>query len=137
MKTANTLLLIHVDPSQSIAWHAYRYAKAFLENCTNSEDASRPKLNIFFYGEAANTGNALRWQTADRASLTELWSQLSQEHQLRLPVCVSTALTRGITDEDNARRHKLEVNNLATGFELVGLGELAEQLSSADKVVTF
>ncbi|WP_296203882.1 sulfurtransferase complex subunit TusD [Psychrobacter sp. UBA3962] len=137
MTTANTLLLIHVDPSQSIAWHAYRYAKAFLENCSSSDESSRSKLNIFFYGEAANTGNALRWQTADRANLTQLWSQLSQEHQLRLPVCVSTALTRGITDEDNAKRHKLEGNNLATGFELVGLGELAEQLSLAQKVVTF
>lgn len=137
MMTANTLLLIHVDPSQSIAWHAYRYAKAFLENCSNSDESSRPKLNIFFYGEAANTGNALRWQTADRANLTQLWSQLSLEYQLTLPICVSTALTRGITDEDNAKRHKLQGDNLATGFELVGLGELAEQLSVAQKVVTF
>lgn len=137
MTIANTLLLIHVDPSQSIAWHAYRYAKAFLENYSSSEESSQPKLNIFFYGEAANTANALRWQTADRTSLTQLWSQLSQEHQLRLPVCVSTALTRGVTDEDNAKRHQLQASNLAPGFELVGLGELAEQLSLAQKVVTF
>ncbi len=137
MTTANTLLLIHVDPSQSIAWHAYRYAKAFLENYSSTDESPRPKLNIFFYGEAANTGNALRWQSADRANLTQLWSQLSQEYQLTLPICVSTALTRGITDEDNAKRHRLEGNNLAIGFELVGLGELAEQLSLAQKVVTF
>ncbi len=42
-----------------------------------------------------------------------------------------------MTDEENARRHKLEGSNLAAGFELVGLGELAQQLSVAEKVVTF
>ena len=135
MTTANTLLLINVDPSQNLAWHAYRYAKAFLESVANSND--KPQLSIFFYGEAANTGNALRWQTADRQSLTQLWTQLSEDYQLKLPICVSTALTRGVTDEENARRHKLEGANLAAGFELVGLGELAQQLSVAEKVVTF
>lgn len=137
MTTSNTLLLINADPSQSLAWHAYRYAKAFLENEVETNDKLGSQLNIFFYGEAAHTGNGLRWQTADQKSLTHLWSQLNQDYQQRLPICVSTALTRGITDADNARRHNLEAENLAEGFELVGLGELADQLAKAEKVVTF
>lgn len=137
MTTANTLLLINVDPSQTISWHAYRYAKAFLKGQATPNDNPSHKLNIFFYGEAAQTANALRWQTKDRKNLTKLWSQLNEEYQLRLPVCVSTALARGVTDTDNANRHKLDGTNLAPGFELVGLGELAELLAKADKVVTF
>ena len=137
MTTANTLLLINAAPSQSIAWHAYRYAKAFLENEAESNNESGSQLNIFFYGEAAHTGNGLRWQTADQKSLTQLWSQLNKDYQQRLPICVSTALTRGITDADNARRHNLNAENLAEGFELVGLGELADQLTKAEKVVSF
>ncbi|WP_296403697.1 sulfurtransferase complex subunit TusD [Psychrobacter sp.] len=132
MTAINTLLLINADPSQGIACHAYRYAKAFLESGYQSD-----KLNIFFYGEAAHTANILRWQTADRTNLTQLWSQLSLAYQLNLPVCVSTALTRGVTDNDNAGRHQLDSSNLASGFKLVGLGELAEQLSKADKVISF
>lgn len=153
MTTKNTLILIIANPSQSLAWHAYRYAKAYLtaekdnpiesptENQTEyqeiDQEQTQTSLQIFFYGEAAHTGNALRWQTADRENLTLLWSQLSKEYQLQLPICVSTALTRGITDAANAKRHKLQGNNLAEGFELVGLGELAAQLSKANKVITF
>ncbi|UNK06241.1 sulfurtransferase complex subunit TusD [Psychrobacter raelei] len=135
--TTTTLLLITADPSQPLAWHAYRYAKAFMQHTQEADTVSPAKLSIFFYADAANTANALRWQSADRADLTQLWSQFSAAYQQRLPVCVSTALTRGVTDEDNAARHRLQTNNLAAGFELVGLGELAEQMALATKVIRF
>ena len=146
---STTLLLITAHPSHPLAGHAYRYAKAFLDKQTiykessveennpqeNSKVAS--KLSLFFYADAAYTANLLRWQVADRSNLTQQWLQLHQQYQMRLPVCVSTALTRGITDEDNSKRHQLPVANVATGFELVGLGELAESLKIADKVIQF
>ena len=38
-----------------------------------------------------------------------------------------------MTDSNNASRHNLDSNNLADGFELVGLGEFATMLASSDK----
>ncbi|PNK59450.1 sulfurtransferase complex subunit TusD [Psychrobacter sp. FDAARGOS_221] len=141
MTIASTLLLITADPSHPLATHAYRYAHAFLQSQA-ADNSGSSKLSVFFYADAAHTANKLRWQSADRDNLTEKWRALSEQFHQPLPVCVSTALTRGITDEDNAKRHDLTSNglaadNLAAGFELVGLGDLATALADAEKVVSF
>ena len=68
-------------------------------------------------------------------NLTQDWQQLANKHDLRLPVCISTALARGVTGSNNASRHNLDSNNLADGFELVGLGEFATMLASSDKTI--
>ncbi|EPL8632672.1 sulfurtransferase complex subunit TusD, partial [Acinetobacter baumannii] len=47
------------------------------------------------------------------------------------------ALARGITDAENASRHQLSHHNLANNFELVGLGELADAVQSASRLLQF
>jgi Uncharacterized conserved protein involved in intracellular sulfur reduction len=54
-----------------------------------------------------------------------------------LTVCVSAALARGITDQENAQRHNIQQHNLADGFELVGLGELADAVQSSQRLIQF
>ena len=54
-----------------------------------------------------------------------------------MAVCVSAALARGITDADNAQRHALHQHNLAQGFELVGLGELADAVQNCTRLIQF
>lgn len=150
MTTATTLILITVDPAHPLAEHAYRYTKSLLSiyhsksydspTChaaDSDHNHSRNPVHVFFYGGSAHTANALRWQVADRENLTQKWQQLSLDYNLDLPVCVSTAITRGITDLANATRHQLKGTNLARGFKLVGLGELAGMLNEADKVIQF
>ena len=136
--TANTaapltpLLLITADPSHPLAALALRYAQAYLASPVNE-----PNLQVFFYADAAQTANRLRWQSADQLDITKAWQQLAQDHQLRLAVCVSTALSRGISDVDNSQRHQLQGDNIAEGFELVGLGELAMMLQTDCRVLQF
>ena len=143
MTTMTPLLLITADPSHPLAHLALRYARAYLQHTANdtctadrtdgSDDTSNNDnpnteqlpLRIFFYGDAAHTANALRWQSADQRDLTKEWQALAQQYQLPLPVCVSTALSRGVSDTDNSARHQLDGANLATHFTLVGLSELA------------
>lgn len=206
-----TLLLITADPSQPAAQSAIRYAQAFLKLAfSNSIDdesqAIKPSpLKVFFYADGAHTANGLRWQSADQVSITQQWQQLASQYHLSLPVCVSTALARGVSDQDNARRHSLMANlarshtsdtvkaqqtdqqtvqqvkiaqsptsnnidktqsrldrltsdyestntlsannlgsnladnitNLASGFTLVGLGELATLMSESKRVIQF
>ncbi|MGO1251439.1 sulfurtransferase complex subunit TusD [Psychrobacter sp.] len=132
------LLLVTADPSHPLAHIALRYARAFLQNSANNNDTnSSDKLNIFFYGDGAHTANRLRWQSADQTNLTKEWQALAEKYQLALPVCVSTALSRGISDIENSARHQLSGDNLATGFTLVGLSDLAMMMQSNCRLIQF
>ncbi|WP_201539279.1 sulfurtransferase complex subunit TusD [Psychrobacter sp. 1044] len=143
MTTMTPLLLITADPSHPLAHLALRYARAYLKNAANSKDTNdnitldNITLNVFFYGDAAHTANGLRWQSADQINLTKDWQTLAEQFQLALPVCVSTALSRGISDMDNSKRHQLNGDNLATGFSLVGLSELAMMMQGDCRLMQF
>ncbi|MGP9687530.1 sulfurtransferase complex subunit TusD [Psychrobacter sp. AOP22-C1-C5] len=153
MTTTTPLLLITADPSHPLAKLALRYAHAYLQsaanketvdpkdehNQTNNNDLKIKKtlLNVFFYGDAAHIANGLRWQSADQLDLTKEWQNLAKQYELSLPVCVSTALSRGISDADNSARHQLDSDNLATGFTLVGLSELAMMMQNDSHLMQF
>lgn len=143
MTTMTPLLLITADPSHPLAHLALRYARAYLINAANNKDINdnitldNVTLNVFFYGDAAHTANGLRWQSADQINLTKEWQTLAEQFQLALPVCVSTALSRGISDTDNSKRHQLNGDNLATGFSLVGLSELAMMMQGDCRLMQF
>ena len=143
MTTMTPLLLITADPSHPLAHLALRYARAYLTNAANNKDINdnvtldNVTLNVFFYGDAAHTANGLRWQSADQINLTKEWQTLAEQFRLALPVCVSTALSRGISDTDNSKRHQLNGDNLATGFSLVGLSELAMMMQGDCRLMQF
>lgn len=149
MTTTTPLLLITADPSHPLAKLALRYARAYLQNATNAVTADeqhndsdhskikKASLNIFFYGDAAHIANRLRWQSADQINLTKEWQNLAEQYELSLPVCVSTALSRGITDADNSTRHQLDSDNLAAGFALVGLSEFAMMMQKNNTLMQF
>jgi tRNA 2-thiouridine synthesizing protein D len=134
---ASTLLLLTADPSHPLAHLALRYARAFLAQADTANTGNQPALKLFFYADAAYIANGLRWQTADQVNLTQQWQALAEQYQLPLPVCVSTALSRGISDIDNSQRHQLQGHNLATGFQLVGLSELALMLQGNCRLLQF
>lgn len=154
MTTTTPLLLITADPAHPLAKLALRYARAYLQSTMTKETANeanenahtnngddskieKAKLNVFFYGDAAHIANSLRWQSADQMNVTKEWQDLAKEYELSLPVCVSTALSRGISDADNRARHQLDSANLATGFTLVGLSELAMMMQDSSHLMQF
>ena len=121
----STLLLITSAPSSIYAWHALGFAQAL--------KVKNETFHVFFYQDGVAVANNLQWSPDDQRNLTVEWQKLS----VRLPVCVSAALARGITDQENAQRHQIQAHNLATGFELVGLGELADAVQSTDRLIQF
>lgn len=97
---------------------------------------SKVKMKTFvysFYQDGVQVANDFQWVPDDQRNLTHEWQKLA----IRLPVCVSAALARGITDAENASRHQLSHHNLANNFELVGLGELADAVQSASRLLQF
>ena len=135
---ATPLLLITKDPDHPLASLALRYAQALLEHPTFTDAAiNEQPLQVFFYADAAHIANRLRWQAADQLNLTQQWQTLAEQYSLPLPVCVSTALSRGISDADNSTRHLLAGENIATGFELVGLSELAMTMQRHCRLIAF
>jgi tRNA 2-thiouridine synthesizing protein D len=118
-----TLLLLTAAPTNRLAWHALELAKAL--------KARQQQLSVFFYQDAVHVANQLNWHPADDRSLSNEWLSLG----IDLPVCVSAALYRGITDQDNATRHQLPTANLITGFRLTGLGELADAMLHTQRII--
>ncbi|MBJ8452994.1 sulfurtransferase complex subunit TusD [Acinetobacter bereziniae] len=121
----STLLLITAAPSSIHAWHALGLAQAL--------KAKDQEFRVFFYQDGVQVANNLQWIPDDQRNLSVEWQKLA----IRLPVCVSAALARGITDQENARRHQIQTHNLAKGFDLVGLGELADAVQSTDRLIQF
>lgn len=121
----STLVLVTSAPTSIHAWHALGLAQSL--------QRKNEVFRVFFYQDAVHVANNLQWVPDDQRNLMREWQKLS----IRLPVCVSAALNRGITDEENAKRHHISHHNLAQGFELVGLGELADAVESSTRLVQF
>ena len=123
------LLLITTSPHSAQAQTAIDFAHSKL---SDGDD-----VRVFFYGDGAYTANRLMWQSADVPSIRDAWIALHTQHGIPLPVCVSTALARGVCDGDNARRHGLDGDNLQHPFTLVGLSELAMALDEDMTLLQF
>ena len=108
-----------------MTWHAFGLAQAWQNK--------HEEFRVFFYQDGVQVANDLQWFPDDQRNLKLEWQKLG----VRLPVCVSAALARGITDVSNAQRHSLQQHNLAQGFELVGLGELADAVQSCSRLIQF
>lgn len=109
---------------------AYQFTKAALKK-------GHEIFRVFFYNDGVNNGTRLTVPPQDDRNLTELWSGLAQEHDLDLVVCVAAAQRRGILDDDEAKRHGKDTDNIAPGFRISGLGQLIEAGIQADRLVVF
>lgn len=121
----STLLLITAPPTSRQSYHAFKLAQAMQQQ--------QQAFSVFFYQNAVSIANASLWRADDELNLTKAWQTLA----IPLPVCVSAALNRGITDSENAARHQLHHTNLADGFHLTGLGTLADAITQARHVIQF
>ncbi|MCZ4060002.1 sulfurtransferase complex subunit TusD [Pantoea sp. LMR881] len=93
--------------------------------------------SIFFYREGVMNANQLTAPASDEYDLVRAWQTLHIEEGVALNICVAAALRRGVTDEQEANRLQLAGNNLQPGFEMSGLGALAEAALTCDRMVQF
>ncbi|KYP97555.1 sulfur transfer complex subunit TusD [Sodalis-like endosymbiont of Proechinophthirus fluctus] len=92
---------------------------------------------VFFYQEGVANANRLNAPAGDEVDLVRAWHDLAQQHKLALHVCVAAALRRGVTDALQASLLNRPGENLQSGFELRGLGTLAQAVLSCDRFIQF
>ena len=109
---------------------AYRFTKAAIEK-------GHEIFRVFFYNDGVNNGTRLAVPPQDDRNLTNLWSELAEQHKLDLVVCVAAAQRRGILDGDEAKRHGKDADNIAPGFRISGLGQLVEAGIQSDRLMVF
>lgn len=124
-------LLIQSSPidSQSSAT-ALRFARALLVKGHHIE-------RLFFYRAGVHSANRLALAPQDETNLPAQWQTFITEHELDAVVCIAAAIRRGIVNESEAARYGVIGENLSTGTELSGLGQLVTACVAADRVVTF
>ncbi|WP_193164385.1 sulfurtransferase complex subunit TusD [Microbulbifer hainanensis] len=115
--------------SQSAAT-ALRFARALLA-------AGHELYRVFFYCDGVHNGSALSAPPQDEADIAEGWQALQRAHKLDLVVCIAAAQRRGVLNSSEANRLEKPAANLAEGFELAGLGQLADAAVNSDRLITF
>ena len=124
-------VLVQGSPTGSTATAtAYRYVQAALS-------LGHTITRVFFYGEAVSVGNHLACPPQDEGNWSARWQQLAQNLQLELSIGIAAGLRRGIVNEQESARHGKSGATLSPGFELSGLGQLADAAIHADRVITF
>lgn len=123
---------IHITaaPQRDNAFRAWRYTEA----CLN---AGHKVVRVFFSGAAVAHGNDLITPGRDETGLTQRWQHLAQAHGVELIICVAAALRHGVLDADNAKRWEQPSHNLAHGFSISGLGQLADAMLQANRYLCF
>jgi len=109
---------------------AYHFTKAAIEK-------GHEIFRVFFYHDGVNNGSRLTTPPQDERNIVKRWSELAEEHDLDLVVCVAAAQRRGIVDEGEMKRNGKDADNIAPGFRISGLGQLIEAGIEADRTMVF
>jgi tRNA 2-thiouridine synthesizing protein D len=109
---------------------AYQFVKAALAK-------GHEIYRVFFYHDGVNNATRLTVPPQDDRNVVNRWSELGQQHNLDLVVCIAAAQRRGLLDENEASRQGKDANNIAPGFRISGLGQLVEAGIQADRLVVF
>lgn len=94
-------------------------------------------VQVFFYHDGVHNGTRLSVPPQDDRDIVNRWTELAKTHGLDLVLCVAAAQRRGVLDRNEARRHRKDVDNVAHGFRISGLGQLIEAGLHADCLISF
>ncbi len=109
---------------------AYRFVQAVLAS-------GHVILGVFFYQDGVMNASYLHSPAADEDDLHQLWCELATQQRFPLHTCIAAAQRRGILDSVLATETGKGISNVQAPFMLSGLGQLAEMLLTADRVVRF
>ena len=89
---------------------------------------------VFFYQDAVYVGLKSQIPGQGLEASYKGWLDLQIMQEFPLQLCIANSLRRGILDEAEAARYSRSAN-MIDGFELSGLGEIAEACQSSDRII--
>jgi tRNA 2-thiouridine synthesizing protein D len=90
---------------------------------------------IFFYQDAAYIGLKSQIPGQGLQASYQGWLDLQRKQSFPLQICIANALRRGVVDNTEAKRYQ-GLETLQSGFQLSGLGEIADACQSSDRIIT-
>lgn len=124
-------ILVNEGPYQHQASDtAYQFAKAALEK-------GHEIFRVFFYHDGVNNGTRFGVPPQDDRNITVRWTEMAEQHNVDMVICIAAAQRRGLLDEGEAKRQGKDGNNIAPGFRISGLGQLIEAGIQCDRLVVF
>ncbi|WP_425619627.1 sulfurtransferase complex subunit TusD [Buchnera aphidicola] len=93
--------------------------------------------SVFFYGDGVYNANNMTTPASDEFNLIHAWQELKKKYQVKLYVCNSSALRRGIVKNEKYFDRPYKIGNLAIFFQLSGLLELANSIKLSDRIIQF
>lgn len=117
--------------------YQHQSADSALQFTRAALDKGHEVFRVFFYHDGVNNGTRFGVPPQDDRNITVQWSELAEKHNIDLVVCVAAAQRRGILDENEAKRHGKDGDNIANGFRISGLGQLIEAGIQCDRLVVF
>lgn len=125
-----SILVLGAPFSSQSSYSAYRYTLAALEG-------GHQVHRVFFYQDGIHSSTSLATPPQDEFDLYQAWQNLQAQYNIDCVTCIAAAARRGVINAEEAERHNKSTDNLATNFDLSGLGQLVEATVRSDKLITF
>ena len=92
---------------------------------------------VFFLDDGVANGSQTAVFPQDEADRLQPWTELAEQHDVELVLCISSALKRGMLDAAEAERYEQPGPGAHPAFIVAGLGQLIDAAASADRLLTF
>lgn len=93
--------------------------------------------SVFFYFDGVLNANNFNQTVIDEFDLVKGWQKLHKKYNVKLYVCISAALRRGIIEDEESLKKNFKKGNVASCFQISGLIELANSIKISDRIIQF
>lgn len=124
-------IVVYAAPySSEAASTAYNFTKALL-------DEGHEVYRLFFFSDGVQNANRLAITPQDEINLQAQWDSLISSNELDSVVCVSSAIKRGIINQQESERYELDAISIMDSSDIAGLGQLIDASIHSDRIVNF
>ena len=125
-----SILVLGAPFNSQSAYSAFRFTQSALVS-------GQSIYRVFFYQDGVHNSSAIATPPQDEFDLYQAWQDLKEQYSLDLVTCIAAGARRGIIDKNESQRHNKANSNMATQFDLSGLGQLVEASVVSDQVISF
>lgn len=124
-------IVVYAAPySSEAAATAYRFTKALLEE-------GHEIYRLFFFSDGVHNTSKLAIAPQDEVNLQQKWHELITRNDIDSVACVSSAIRRGIVNDEESARYELGATSIRNSHDIGGLGQLIDASLNSDRMVNF